>query len=54
MANWRENRAVAIVAGAIFVIAMVCLASRLTHQPTLPAGLKAHIPATPVTTPYVK
>ena len=54
MASWKENPVVGIVAGIVFVIAMVVMVSMLTRQPTIPAELKARMPAVPANTPLAK
>lgn len=52
--SWKENPVVGIVAGTVLVIAIALIVSARARQPAMSAELKARIPATPATTPYVK
>ena len=54
MADWKENKAVGIIAGIIFVGAVALAVVQLTRRPAPPPGWQTNMPATPSTTPNIK
>lgn len=52
MASWKENKMMGIVAGVVFILAIIVMVALL--KPRAPAVTGTGTLETPATTPYVK